>query len=123
MISIDEINRLILEYKEKVGSVKEISDGHHTIREYIDMRNTLFVALCNAYPNVSWKSKKHYDEENDPMFNGDFIAGINTSDGPITFHLKMRYWDTLIIKELDHAPKYDNYSTEDVMNRIKSLKH
>ena len=32
------------------------------------------------------------------------------------------YWDQLISKEIERAPKYDGYSEEDVKLRIKSLK-
>ena len=122
MKSINEINKEIQEVKKQNQSIKEISDGNHTFGQYIDMRNNLFIALCNAYPEISWKSRKHYDEENDPMFNGDFIAGINSNEGVITFHLKMKYWDDLNAKEIDRAPKYDGYTEEDVKVRIKSLK-
>jgi hypothetical protein len=88
----------------------------------IKERLVLFCSLCNAYQEISWKSRKHFDEENDPMFPGDFIAGINTPKGIATFHFKLEYWDLFAIKELDRAPKYDNYTPEDVMIRILSLK-
>ena len=121
MLTVDDINKSIGELKNKNLSVKEINDGHHTFEEYIDMRNVYFIALCNAYADISWKSKKHFDEENDPMFNGDFIAGINTVDGPITQHIKMKYWNDLNVIELDRAPKYDGYTNEEIKVRVKSL--
>ena len=121
MENIYDINKAIQELKNMNQNIKDVSDGHHTFGEYIDMRNNLFIALCNAYSDISWKSKKHYDEENDPMFNGDFIAGINSDIGMITFHLKMKYWYDLDVKELDRAPEYDGYTEEDVKARIKSL--
>ena len=122
MKSIDEINSYIQEIRDSGQSVKQVSDGHHSFGEYIDMRNRLFIALCNAYPNLSWKSKQHFQEEKDPMFPGDFIAGIHTPDGVITFHLKMEYWDMLKVEELRRAPMYDGYTAEDVKERMKSLK-
>lgn len=121
-MTTEEINKEILKLRKNNISVKEISDGHHTFKEYLDMRNHYFIALCNAYSDISWKSKKHFDEENDPMFNGDFIAGINTPDGVITQHLKLKYWDDLDVIEIDNAPEYDGYTEEDVKLRIKSLK-
>ena len=121
MENIYDINKAIQELKNMNQNIKDVSDGHHTFGDYIDMRNNLFIALCNAYSDISWKSKKHYDEENDPMFNGDFIAGINSDTGMITFHLKMKYWYDLDVKELDRAPEYDGYTEEDVKARIKSL--
>lgn len=122
MDNIYEINKRIQNLKSSNENIKNISDGHHTFGEYIDMRNTLFIALCNTYADISWKSKKHYDEENDPMFNGNFIAGINSEAEEITFHLKMKYWNDLNVKELDRASKYDGYSEDDVKVRIKSLR-
>lgn len=55
------------------------------------------------------------------MFNGDFIAGINTPKGIASYHIKLEYWDLFDISEIDRAPKYDNYSPEDVIKRILSL--
>ena len=55
------------------------------------------------------------------MYEEDFIAGINTPEGVATYHIKLEYWDLFDISEIDRAPKYDNYTSEDVMNRILSL--
>ena len=121
MKSIDEINEYIKKRKQYGLSIKEVSDTHHTFGDYVDMRNMLFIALSSSHKDISWKSKRHFDEENDPMYLGDFIAGINTSYGQITFHLKMKYWDLLDVKELEHAPKYDGYNEEEVKLRIKKL--
>ena len=55
------------------------------------------------------------------MFNGDFIAGINTPEGIATYHIKLKYWDLFDIPEIDRAPKYDNYTPDEVMSRILSL--
>ena len=122
MDKIDEINSLVREYKKsKVISTKQISDGHHTFDELYKHRIILFCTLCNLFPNISWKSKKHYDEENDPMFDGNFIAGMNTPEGIVTYHIKLEYWDLFNIPELDRAPKYDGYTSDDVLKRILSL--
>lgn len=122
MDKIKEINDLIKKYnKDGIISSKEISDGHHTFRELYRQRLIMFCTICNCFPNLSWKSRKHFDEENDPMFNGDFIAGINTPEGIATYHIKLEYWDLFEIPEIDRAPKYDNYTLDDVMNRIFSL--
>ena len=121
MRTIEQINEDIMELRKNGQSVKNVSDGYHTFADYADMRNVYFIALCNSYPELSWKSKKHYDEENDPMFNGDFIAGIFTPEGPITQHLKLKFWDELNVQEIKNAPKYDGYTEEDVKTRIKSL--
>lgn len=122
MNEIDRINNMIKENKElKSISTKEISDGHHTFGELYEHRIILFCTLCNLLSDISWKSKKHYDEENDPMFENSFIAGINTPDGVVTYHIKLEYWELFDIPEIERAPKYDNYSSNDVLKRIKSL--
>lgn len=122
MLNVDEINIAIQELVDAGISVNGISDGHHTIGDYKDMRNHWVVATLNSNPEISWKSRKHFDEENDPMFNGDFIAGINTPDGIATQHLKMKFWNSLHVQELDRAPKYDGYTEDEVKVRIKSIK-
>lgn len=123
MNKIEEINEMIQENK-KLGiiSSKDISDGHHTFGELYKNRIILFCTLCNLLPNISWKSKKHFDEENDPMFSDSFIAGINTPEGIATYHIKLKYWDLFDVPELEKAPKYDNYNNEEVLKRILSLK-
>lgn len=118
---IEQINQQIMELRKLGISVNDISDGYHTFGDYKDMRNAHFIALCNAYPTQSWKSKRHFDEENDPMFNGDFIAGINTPEGPISQHLKMKHWDELCVPEIYCAPEYDGYTEEECKRREKSL--
>ena len=118
-----ETKRFDFNSKDKTDEIntKDISDGHHTFHELYMHRTMLFCALCNLLPEVSWKSKKHFDEENDPMYEGDFIAGINTEDGPITYHIKLEYWDIFNIPVIDRAPKYDNYGNDEVIKRIRTL--
>ena len=118
---VEDINNEIKVLRSQGKSVKKISDGYHTFEDYTDDRNLYFMALCEAYYDISWKSRKHFDEENDPMFDGDFIAGINTPSGVITQHIKMKYWDELNVREIDNSPKYDGYTREDVRERVKSL--
>lgn len=70
MNDITEISDLIRIAKDRNLSVKDISDGYHTFRELYKLRMILFSIICNAYKDFAWKSKKHFDEDNDPMFNG-----------------------------------------------------
>lgn len=117
-----EINELITFYsKSGLISTKNISDGHHTFKELYLQRVVLFCTVCNCFPALSWKSKKHFDEEHDPMFNGCFIAGINTPEGVASYHIKLDYWNLFNIPEIDRAPKFDNYTPDDVIKRILSL--
>lgn len=122
MNKTDEINNMIKENKKlEIIETKKISDGHHSFGELYKHRMILFCTLCNLLPDISWKSRKHYDEENDPMFSGNFIAGINTPDGIATYHIKLEYWDLFDVPELERAPKYDGYSNDEVLKRILSL--
>lgn len=122
MSKIDDINNLILESKMYGEiSTKEIFDGHHTFEELYKHRIILFCTLCNLLPEISWKSKKHFDEENDPMFDDSFIAGINTLKGIATYHIKLKYWKMFNVLELERAPKYDAYDSDDVIERVYSL--
>ena len=122
MNKTEHLNQIIKKGRENgMISTKEISDGHHTFGELYEQRSILFITICNSYSDLSWKSRKHFDEENYPMFNDDFIAGINTPLGMATFHLKRKYWDMLQVPVLERAPQYDHYSSEDVMVRIYSL--
>lgn len=123
MNRLNEINNYILELKNSGEQVKKISDGHHTFDELYEQRIILFSVICKFYPELSWKSKKHFDEEIDLMFNGCFIVGINTLEGVATYHFKLKYWNEFNIPELECAPKYDGYSSDKVLTRIKSLKN
>ena len=121
-MNIEEMNNLILENK-RTGkiSTKDISDGHHTFGNLYKHRIILFCTICNLFPNDSWKSRKHFDDNNDPMFNDSFICGINTPRGIATYHIQNKYWNLFDIPEIEHAPRYDNYSEDEVLQRILSL--
>lgn len=104
MDKISEINELIKTYsKNGIISSKDISDGHHTFRELYMQRLIMFCTICNSYPTLSWKSRKHFDEEHDPMYNGDFIAGINTPEGIASYYIKSEYWNLFDIPEVERA--------------------
>lgn len=86
----ERINSKILEAKKSLRliSTKNISDSHHTFRE---LCTCLLALICNSsYKEISWKSK-HFDNENDPMFEGDFIIGIETPEGTACFHIPLKY--------------------------------
>ena len=55
------------------------------------------------------------------MFNDSFIAGINTPEGIATYHIKLKYWNLFDIPEIDRAPKYDEYTPSEVIERVYSL--
>ena len=121
MENVESINKAIKDLRNNNQSVKKVSDVYHTFGDYVKMRNVYFIALCNAYPDISWKSKKHFDEENDPMFNGDFMAGINTPKGPVAQHIKLEFWDKVHVPELEKGLEYDGYTEDDIIERVESL--
>lgn len=91
------------------------------LENYMSIELYYFVHYVIYFQIFLGNLKKHYDEENDPMFENSFIAGINTPDGVVTYHIKLEYWELFDIPEIERAPKYDNYSSNDVLKRIKSL--
>ena len=95
----------------------EISDGHHTFNELYEHRHILFLAVLMAHREKSWRSKLHSDGT---MFDGWFIAGIDTDFGQATYHLPIRLWELFgSIKELDRAPEWDGHTSDDVIIRIR----
>jgi len=103
-------------------------DGYHTFTELYDHRIRLFIALMWAKWRNAWASKVHADGS---IWEGWFIAGIHTKNGDITYHLPMKYWDEVFmcrkdgeqecITTLDKAPEWDGHTSDDVLERLKSL--
>ena len=105
----------------------EISDGFHTFNELYDHRITLFIALMRHYTGPTndngrpsaWKSRLHNDGTS---FDGWFVAGIGkTSGDQITYHLPLDRWDECNVPEMEHAPKWDGHTSDDVLKRLKRL--
>ena len=102
-----------------------ISDGYHTMNELYYHRGILFSVVCNQNSSLAWKSRKHSD---DTMYDGMFIAGINTPEGQYTYHCENDLWDLFNIKEIDNAPEWDGHEPKDVTrlvsfnNRLKVIK-
>ena len=116
----ENVNPIIASMKNSSDlDSKQISDTRHTFYDMYDYRRELFCTLCNKSKEYSWKSKKHFDEENDSMFNGCFVVGLDTPVGPITMHFKLEHWDDFDITELEYAPKYDGHNPKDDIRRIR----
>ena len=107
-------------YKADVG---KISDGYHTFDELYDHRTVLFAALCNAYPDLSWKSKFH---EDGTMYDDMFVAGINFPEGEISYHIEncdrwgRSNWKLFRCHEIPNAPHFTGYTPDDVVDRLIS---
>ena len=114
------LNQVIKVSKEaKTVNTKEISDVHHTFGDLYNRERVLFRVITCIFPRLSFKSLYHYDEENDPMFNGDFMVGLYTPKGPISYHFKLKYLEDFSHLEfLPRGPKYDNYTEDDKNDRI-----
>lgn len=115
---IKKVNDFVSDIKdldsEAVGS---ISDGYHTFDELYHHRTKLFQVICNQNKIHAWKSWRHDDGT---MFDGMFIAGIDTPEGSYTYHCEKEYWDGFNVAILEFAPKWDGHLPEDI-TRLESL--
>lgn len=120
------INGLI---KRMGADTNQISDGYHTFGQLYDHRAVLYIALCEMIHNYRtdkngesfvWKSKAHSDGS---TWEGWFLLGIGKEPGEqITYHLPVDKWDACeFVKELEKAPAFDGHTSDDVLQRLKSL--
>ncbi len=107
----NEINKLILQGKDKGFSTKDISDKWHTFGDLYYHRMILTYIILKNYPSLSWKSKQRHDGS---MFEDSFIVGIETPIGQYSYHYNIKYWDFFDVKELERAPEYDGHKPEDI---------
>lgn len=119
-VSIQELCKTwVIPLDNIVDDIGEISDGYHTFNSLYEQRLYLFATLVNTYSSRSWKSHRHFDGEV-PFGGGWFIVGIDTPDGPYTYHYEDKHWDLFKCNELETAPKWDGHTDKDV-NRLLSL--
>lgn len=109
-------DRAILMSEKDIG---EFSDGYHTFNSLYHQRLILFAALVNTFQTLAWKSRKHFDGEV-PFGGGWFVVGIDTPNGPYTYHFEDAGWALFHCKEVDMAPKWDGHTDKDV-GRLSSL--
>lgn len=109
-----------IEKEAKNPFFKTINDGYHSFEDLYTHRRILTEALFYRIP-FTWKSKHHFDEETDPMFDGDFNVGAVTPYGMISYHYKLDYWDEFKVPAIVRAPRYDGYTPDDVIDRIKKF--
>lgn len=104
-----------------VQDIGDVSDGFHTFNELYHQRAVLFATIVKQNPDRSWKSWKH--EDGDYCFNSNgewFVVGIDTPEGPYTYHYEKDYWDMFKCKELLTAKHWDGHTDKDV-TRLLSL--
>ena len=110
--------------KNKAVDTKKLIIKHHTVGQLYTRSRTLLRLATALYPQLAFKSLKHYDEVNDSIksFNDDFIVGIYTPMGPVAFHYKLEFLDDFShIPFQNNAPKYDGYTEEESMQRLNFL--
>ena len=101
--------------------IGDFSDGYHTFNDLYKQRLILSVTLFNSYKELAWKSHKHADGE--LCFGGGwFIVGIETPEGPYTYHYEDKYWDMFQCKELEMAKEWDGHTDKDVDRLLSLLK-
>ena len=97
----------------------EVSDGYHTFNELYTHRGYLFAVICADHQDIAWKSKKHHDGT---MYDGMFLAGLNTPYGQATYHMDVDpFWDVLKVRELPTAPEWDGHTPKMALERIAAM--
>lgn len=101
-----------------MSDIGETSDGFHTFNELYEHRHTLFMLVCSEWGG--WISKQHHDGS---MFDGWFVAGVDTPLGQATYHLPLAWWDRYerCCVEVPRAPEWDGHTPADVLVRLASL--
>lgn len=116
----DEIESDVPASDDDQKDMGEVSDGYHTFNELYAHRVRLFSTLMNAFPNLSWWSRKHSDGEE---WEGWILAGIDTPDGAATYHLPESEIENLPADtEIDAGKEWDGHTADDVLNRLLSLR-
>lgn len=107
------------ESTDDVEDKGEISDGYHTFNELYAHRVRLFSTLMRAFASNAWWSFQHSDGE---QWDGWIIAGIDTADGPVTYHLpesEIQYLPEGT--EIEFGKEWDGHTSEDVLLRLINL--
>ena len=118
---LNTLNKIIKYYKNKGMSTKKLYGYGNTFEYEYNIRTKYIKELINKHQDISWKTKRHYNEDKDPMFNGCFMIGMNTPTGPAMFHLKLEHWDDVNVKEIENGPKYDGATTKEILFRLYSV--
>ena len=106
-----------------VQITKDTSDGHHTFADLYEHRMALTMALARTGAGRVWRSKAHHPEDSSPMFEDNFIIGIELPTGQILYHYKLEHWDKFYgIREIEYAPKWDGAGPEDTIKRLMAYR-
>lgn len=104
----------------EVADVGAVSDGYHTFSDLYEHRHALFCALAVSHPEISWTATEHQDQS--PMYEGYFLAGMNLPVGSVSYHLPVSFWSLLEsagVPTYEYAPvAFDGHTPEDVVARL-----
>jgi hypothetical protein len=97
----------------------ETSDGYHTFNELYAHRNALFSLVLISYLKSAWKTWRN---QNGEVWEGWFIAGLETEFGQISYHMPAEWWERLPdVPEIERNAAYDGHTSTDVLNRLRLL--
>jgi hypothetical protein len=104
------------------GLAKDVSDGAHTFGELYDHRTALFLLLISDDVDNSWWSIK---DSNGKDCSPYILCGLMLfkTKTEVTYHLDSSYiptLETIGVKELKQAPKWDGHISTDTHDRIIS---
>lgn len=112
-------NEELAESANETGDKGEISDGYHTFNELYAHRVRLFSTLMRAFADKAWWSYSHSDGE---QWEGWVLAGIDTPEGAVTYHLPESEIPYLPEgTEIEVGKEWDGHTADDVLERLVSL--
>lgn len=98
-------------------SVGELCDSINSFKDLYRDRAAL-AALAFINMPYAWKSK--IDDE---IYKGEFLAGIPTPNGMITYKFDLEYWDLFKIPEIPYDTSYlDHLDNADSITLMKFIK-
>ena len=83
-----------------------------------NLSDVLFVALSNCFKESSWKSKKYFNGKE--LYEGRFVVGIETPNGPFVHYYDSEFWDLCECEELEVGKDWDWKALREV-DRLLSL--
>ena len=95
----------------------DVPDGYHTFDELYRHRCLLWAYICSTSPHA-FKTRRNDRGEEMP---GWFIAGRNTADGQLTYHLPNAFWDLVRVSEWERNFNYDGHTSDDVADRLEAI--
>ncbi|MDE6040983.1 MAG: hypothetical protein K2F99_05345 [Muribaculaceae bacterium] len=119
----EEIERLSVVHRNSLDDVTmgDFSDGYHTFNDLYKHRTTLFSCIWNMFPDMGFRDREHHDKAF-PMYDGMFIAGLETPYGQVSYHCDNEYWGQFDpARDVPGAPEFDGHTSEDVLRRLRTL--